>query len=63
MVGDRGENALYGIKRIAATSKKVTSTLEIDAPSQPGDHKLVLYLMSDSYVGCDQEFEFFIHVS
>ena len=36
--------------------------LEFTAPETPGDYNLVLYLMSDSYLGSDQEFEFSISV-
>ena len=25
-------------------------------PDDPGDYNLALYLMSDSYMGCDQEY-------
>ena len=31
--------------------------LEFTAPENPGDYKMVLYLISDSYLGCDQEYE------
>jgi pre-mRNA-splicing helicase BRR2 len=31
--------------------------LEFSAPEDPGDYSLTLYLMSDSYLGCDQEYE------
>ena len=31
--------------------------LDFTAPENPGDYTLVLYLMSDSYLGCDQEYE------
>ena len=31
--------------------------LEFTAPENPGDYNMVLYLMSDSYLGCDQEYE------
>jgi pre-mRNA-splicing helicase BRR2 len=36
--------------------------LEFTAPEDRGDYNLVLYLMCDSYVGCDQEYEFNISV-
>ena len=26
-------------------------------PDDPGDYTMVLYLMCDSYLGCDQEYE------
>jgi pre-mRNA-splicing helicase BRR2 len=31
--------------------------LEFTAPDDPGDYALTLYLLSDSYLGCDQEYE------
>ena len=31
--------------------------LEFSAPEDPGDYLLTLFLMSDSYLGCDQEYE------
>jgi pre-mRNA-splicing helicase BRR2 len=37
-------------------------TLEFPAPDLPGDYNLVLYVMCDSYLGCDQEYEFNISV-
>jgi pre-mRNA-splicing helicase BRR2 len=36
--------------------------LEFTAPEDPGDYNLVLYLMSDSYLGCDQEYELSVTV-
>ena len=32
--------------------------LEFNAPDLPGDYNLVLYLICDSYLGCDQEYQF-----
>jgi pre-mRNA-splicing helicase BRR2 len=31
--------------------------LEFNAPEDPGDYTFTLYFMSDSYLGCDQEYE------
>jgi len=31
--------------------------LEFTAPEDPGDYTFTLFLMSDSYMGCDQEYE------
>ena len=31
--------------------------LEFTAPEDPGDYNLSLFFMSDSYLGCDQEYE------
>ena len=31
--------------------------MEFSAPEDPGDYTLRLYFLSDSYLGCDQEYE------
>ena len=36
--------------------------MEFSAPEDPGDYTLVMYLMSDSYLGCDQEYEIAVTV-
>lgn len=59
VIGDYNNNILYSIKKIGNNPK---TALEFSAPSDPGDYNLMLYLMSDSYLGCDQEFEFNIVV-
>ena len=30
--------------------------LDLQAPEEAGDYNFVLYLMCDSYLGCDQEY-------
>ena len=32
-------------------------TMSFNAPKDAGDYTLILYFMSDSYLGCDQEYE------
>eukprot|EP01035_Chromulina_nebulosa_P017991 gene17991-23628_t len=59
LVGDKSSNTLHSIKRVAMQSK---FTLEFDAPADPGDYNLTLFFMNDSYLGCDQEYEFNITV-
>ncbi len=36
--------------------------MEFNAPEVPGDYNLVLFLMCDSYLGCDQEYQFNLNV-
>ena len=52
VLGDTKNNKLYGLKRVSFPDK-----LKIDvkfiAPEE-GEHELNLYLISDSWVGCDQ---------
>lgn len=56
LVGDAGSNTMLTIKRvtIGAASK---AKLQFEAPELPGDYNLTLYLCSDSYIGCDQEYD------
>lgn len=61
VVGDPNNNTLLSIKRIALI-KDTKVKLEFTAPEMPGDYNLVLYLMCDSYLGSDQEYEFNITV-
>lgn len=61
VVGTPGKNELIGIKRVAMKKKNTNVKLDFLAPEQ-GKHKYMLYLMSDSYTGCDQEYEFSLNV-
>ncbi|KAL1837430.1 hypothetical protein VTJ49DRAFT_3782 [Mycothermus thermophilus] len=53
VVGEESTRSLYAIKRITV-GRKFESKLECLIPT-PGKHELKLFLMSDSYVGVDQE--------
>ena len=55
VVGDPKTNALLCIKRITLLLKAKVK-LEFVAPDA-GEYNYTLYLMSDSYLGCDQELE------
>jgi pre-mRNA-splicing helicase BRR2 len=55
VIGDVAANSLVCIKRITLQLKAKVK-LEFVAP-EPGDYSYKLYLMSDSYLGCDQEYE------
>ncbi|KAJ1439332.1 Sec63 Brl domain-containing protein [Ochromonadaceae sp. CCMP2298] len=61
VIGDVANNNLLSIKRVAL-ALGTTVKLEFPAPETPGDYNLVLYAMCDSYLGCDQEYEFNICV-
>lgn len=56
VVGEEATKNLLAIKRVTI-GKKLDIRLEYVVPT-PGKHKLSLYLMSDSYVGVDQEQSF-----
>lgn len=55
VVGDTSNNSLLSLKRISVQMQGKTVALEFLAPEEPGDYSLTLFLMSDSYLGCDQE--------
>ncbi len=55
VVGDPKTNALLCIKRISLALKAKVK-LDFTAP-EAGEHAFTLYLMCDSYLGCDQEYE------
>ncbi|KAG9255114.1 Sec63 Brl domain-containing protein [Emericellopsis atlantica] len=56
VVGDEKTKNLLSIKRVTI-GRELKTKLEYTLPAA-GDHQLKLYLMSDSYVGVDQEREF-----
>ncbi|CAM9119339.1 unnamed protein product [Ectocarpus fasciculatus] len=56
VVGDSNTNSLLSIKRFTL-NKEAKIKLEFSAPEDPGDYNFTLCLMSDSYMGCDQEYE------
>ena len=58
VVGEESTKSLLAIKRVTVM-KELEVKLEFTVPT-PGEHHLKLYLMSDSYVGVDQEREFTI---
>jgi len=60
-VGDAKNNSLLCIKRVVVDKEK-TVELEFNAPDEAGNYDLKMYLMCDSYAGCDQELELKIEV-
>jgi len=62
VVGNQVSNELIAIKRVAFKRRVMQERLEFVAPAQ-GQHKLMLYFMSDSYLGVDQELAFDLKVA
>ena len=56
VVGDKRTNTLISIKRVSLQSDAQVK-LDFSRPEKPGHYEYTLYLMSDSYTGCDQENE------
>ncbi len=61
VIGDTKSNTLLSIKRLTL-NQKAKVKLDFAAPAQTHSHSYVLYLMSDSYIGCDQEYKFQVNV-
>ena len=55
IVGDTSSNTLHAVKRVNLVQKQKVA-LEFLAPEEAGDYNLTLFCMSDSYLGCDQEY-------
>ena len=49
------------LKRISFKANTKTH-LEFITPATVGEHKLVLYVISDSYLGLDQEYDVLVNV-
>ncbi|KAI9277671.1 Sec63 Brl domain-containing protein [Umbelopsis sp. AD052] len=61
IIGDSSSKTLLAIKRITL-QKRLTVKLDFVAPAA-GHHNLKLYVMCDSYSGCDQELDMEIDVA
>ena len=60
VIGDPKNNSLLSIKRLTLQQQAMFK-LDFIAP-KPGKHSYVLYYMSDSYLGCDQEYKFNVDI-
>ncbi|KAJ1503063.1 hypothetical protein HMI54_008444 [Coelomomyces lativittatus] len=60
VIGDASTKELFGIKRVTLM-RELSTRLEFVVPKE-GKYQLTLYLMCDSYLGCDQEYEFQVNV-
>ncbi|XP_014233112.1 putative U5 small nuclear ribonucleoprotein 200 kDa helicase [Trichogramma pretiosum] len=60
VIGDPDKNQLLSIKRLTF-QQKTSVRLDFTAPAA-GRHSYTLYFMSDSYLGCDQEYKINIDV-
>lgn len=56
------KSALVAIKRITISKASANVKLEVELGEEPGSSEYTLYLMSDSYQGCDQEYNFKLNV-
>ncbi|KAG7347010.1 DEAD/DEAH box helicase domain protein [Nitzschia inconspicua] len=62
VVSDTSTNTLHALKRVNLVQKQKV-LLEFLAPEEAGDYNLTLFCMSDSYLGCDQEYSLNLSVA
>jgi pre-mRNA-splicing helicase BRR2 len=62
VIGDTSTNTLYSLKRVTLQQSQ-NINLEFMAPDEAGDYNLTLFCMSDSYLGCDQEYEVLLSIA
>lgn len=56
------QNTLVAIKRTTIAKAQVNVKLDVELGEEAGTFDYTLYLMSDSYQGCDQEYSFKLNV-
>ena len=61
VIGMPKGGALSAIKRVTL-ARKAKVKLEFAAPADAGKQDFALYLMCDSYMGCDQQFDFSLNI-
>ncbi|KAL7638072.1 UNVERIFIED_CONTAM: hypothetical protein RMT77_011697 [Armadillidium vulgare] len=57
VLGEVESGELLALKRIPPIRGKATHSIIFRTPSSPGQYMLTLYLMSDSYLGLDQQYD------
>ncbi len=58
VLGEVDNGELLALKRIGCIKRKTRTTLAFATPEKPCRKILTLYLMSDCYLGLDQQFDF-----
>lgn len=64
VLGDTDNNELLGLKRVSMRNgpnetlgHRISSSISFDTPAHIGKHRYTLYLVSDGYLGLNQEIE------
>ncbi|GAW79840.1 pre-mRNA-splicing helicase BRR2 [Plasmodium gonderi] len=63
VIGIKKMNLLLSIKKLSLLKPINNVKLNFELPDKPGLYDVVIYVINDSYVGCDQEYEFAIQVA
>ena len=60
ILGEKNSKSQISLKRVSAIKRVSNISLAFTTPTKPAHHTLSLFLMSDSYIGLDQQYD--IHV-
>ncbi|CAK7562243.1 MAG: Pre-mRNA-splicing helicase BRR2 [Sporothrix epigloea] len=63
IVGEESTKTVIGIRYVTVGRKPLELRLKARLPDEPGKHTFKLYLLSDSYVGVDQDPSFTVNVT
>ncbi|KAF6205050.1 hypothetical protein GE061_019217 [Apolygus lucorum] len=63
IVGDVERSELIALKRVSFSQRKTTAQLVLTTPERTGPHNLTLYVLSDTYLGLDQQYDIEINVT
>ncbi|CAK7266124.1 Pre-mRNA-splicing helicase BRR2 [Sporothrix epigloea] len=63
IVGEESTKTVIGIRYVTVGRKPLELRLKARLPDEPGKHTFKLYLMSDSYVGVDQDPSFTVNLA
>ena len=62
VLGEKKTRSLISMKHISSVRKVSYTSLAFTAPTKPGHHTLRLFLMSDSYIGLDQQYDIYVGI-
>ncbi|SOV21187.1 pre-mRNA-splicing helicase BRR2, putative [Plasmodium sp. DRC-Itaito] len=62
VIGIKKMNLLLSIKKLSLLKSINNIKINFELPDKPNTYDVVIYVVNDSYVGCDQEYEFKITV-
>lgn len=63
VLGEPAAGELLALKRVPMSRARATAALAFHTPPAPGRRTFVLYVMSDSYLGLDQQYSLLLEVA
>ena len=62
VLGEPDSGELVALKRVGAGRGRCAAPLAFRTPAEPGRRVYTLYLLSDSYLGLDQQYDVWLNV-